>query len=324
VRLDLSGVERMDSAGAAFCALLQRRVAAAGGTLELSGVSPAARDSLSVFRVRDSDASPGRRREGFFERVGGSVYSSFLGFVLFAVLVTDTFYATVTGFFGRRQRVRLAAIIEQMIRIGLESFAIVGLISFLVGLTVSLQSAVQLAQFGANIFLVDLIALGMTRELGPLITAIILAGRCGSSIAAELATMVITEEVDALRTMGVQPVRFLVVPRYIAISIMQPLLTMMANLLGILGGFVIALVSLEIGPEAFGLRLMNSLMLWDIVTGLIKSVAFAWIIVFVGAHRGFQVYGGAVGVGKATTDSVVQAIFAVIVADAFFSIIFYL
>lgn len=323
VRLDLGDVTAMDSAGAAFCGVLRSDVMRGGGRVELGAASHAARDALDMFRVRLDGSVDLPRRPGIFERTGARAGELFEGLVHFSVLVTDTFYYTVLGLFGRRQRVRFSAVVDQMVRIGLESLGIVSLISLLVGLTIALQSAAQLDRFGAGIFLADLVGVGMTREMGPLMTAIILAGRSGSSIAAEIATMVITEEVDALKTMGIQPVRFLVVPRYIAISIAQPLLTVMANVLGILGGFIIAVTYLKLGAEPFWDRLMGALVIKDVLTGLIKSVSFAWIIVFVGAHRGFRVYGGAEGVGIATTASVVQAIFLVIVADAFFSLLFY-
>ncbi|MGM0574737.1 MAG: MlaE family lipid ABC transporter permease subunit [Myxococcota bacterium] len=322
VRLDLRGVPAMDSAGAALCGVIRRRVEAAGGRLVLVGASDAARDSLSVFRLRLEEEAP-RPERGRFERLGEAAYARFEGLVLFAVLVTDTFHHTVTTILRGRKGMRKGAIIEQMVRIGLESLGIVGLIALLVGLTVALQSAAQLRQFGANVYIVDLVGISMTREMGPLMTAIIVAGRSGSSISAELATMVITDEVDALRAMGVQPARFLVVPRFVGITLTQPLLTVMANLLGILGGFIIGLTYLDLGADTFFNRLMETLALKDLLTGLVKSVSFAWIIVFIGAHRGFRVTGGAEGVGIATTSSVVQSIFAVIVADAFFSLIFY-
>ena len=154
-------------------------------------------------------------------------------------------------------------------------------------------------------------------------TAILVAGRCGSSIAAEISTMVITEEVDALKTMGINPIRHLVVPRFAAITLTQPLLSIMSVFMGILGGLVVAMVYLDQSFVTFNAELWSALTVKDIVTGIIKSVSFAWIIVFIGAHRGFKVHGGAEGVGIATTSSVVQAIFSVIAADAMFSLIFW-
>jgi phospholipid/cholesterol/gamma-HCH transport system permease protein len=322
-RLDLGGVASMDSAGAAFCLVLKRRIARDRGRLLLGAASPAARDALSVFRVRlDADGTP-PIAPGGFERLGEQLLAAWEGTILFAVLVVDTLHFTATGLFSRRHRIRGGAVVEQMVRIGLESLGIIALVSLLVGLVVALQSAAQLRQFGANIFIADLVGIAMTAEMGPLMTAILLAGRIGSATAAEIATMTITEEVDALKTMGIHPLRYLVVPRFLAITITQPLLTVVANLLGILGGFVIAVTYLDLSAGVFGHQLLDALRVKDLMTGLVKSIAFGWIIVFVGAHRGFQVRGGAEGVGLATTSSVVQAIFMVIAADAFFSLIFY-
>jgi len=163
----------------------------------------------------------------------------------------------------------------------------------------------------------------MLRELGPLMAAIVVAGRSGAAVAAELGTMTVTEEVDALRTMGLHPTRFLVVPKVMAISVVQPLLTAYANALGVLGGFLVAIVYLEVGPAAFMARLVEIVELKDILTGLCKSVVFAWLIVSIGAWYGLQTRGGADAVGRSTTASVVTGIFAVVVADALASMLFY-
>ena len=323
LRLDLSRVTAMDSAGAALCEVLRSQAERQGARLVLSAAAPAASEALSMFRVRAERAPAPEPPPHFLERLGGGAYRSYLAALDFAVLVTDTMHFTWGGLVGRRHRIRGAAVVEQMVRIGLESLGIVALISLLVGLTVALQSAYQLRQFGANIFIANLVGVAMTREMGPLMTAILIAGRSGASIAAEISTMVITEEVDALRIMGIHPTRFLVVPRFIGITLTQPLLTIMADALGIIGGFIVAVLYLGISPGGFYDQLVGALVLKDLATGLVKSVSFAWIIVFVGAHRGFRVHGGAEGVGLATTASVVQAIFMVIVADAFFSILFY-
>ncbi len=324
VRLDLSGVTSLDSAGAAWCRVVAETVARRGGRLVLTEAGPKAREALSVFRVRLESAAPPARRPGRLERLGGGAYGALLAVVEFCVLAADTLFFAVEGLFRRdRRRVRGHAVIEQMVRIGLESVGIVALISLLVGLTVALQSAYQLRQFGANIYIANLVGVAMTREMGPLMTAILLAGRSGASIAAEMSTMVITEEVDALKTMGIHPVRYLVVPRFWGITLTQPLLTVLSDALGILGGFLIAVSYLQLGVTSFLDQLIGALQVKDVLTGLVKSVSFAWIIVFVAAHRGFRVRGGAEGVGIATTASVVQSIFLVIAADAFFSLLFY-
>lgn len=323
INLDLSGVTSMDSSGAALCHVLVESAKRRGAKLVLTGASTQATDALSVFRVRLTDETVVKRHIGWPSAVGDAALRSWDELIHLLTLLTDTLHFTFLGIFTKRHRINGHTVVEQMVRIGLESLGIVGLISLLVGLTVALQSAAQLRQFGANIYIADLVGIAMTREMGPLMTAILLAGRSGSSVAAEISTMVITEEVDALKTMGINPVRFLVVPRFLAISFTQPLLTVMADALGIFGGFIIGITYLQLAPGIFIDELISSLAIKDIFTGLIKSVSFAWIIVFVGAHRGFRVHGGAEGVGIATTMSVVQAIFLVIAADAFFSLVFY-
>jgi phospholipid/cholesterol/gamma-HCH transport system permease protein len=199
----------------------------------------------------------------------------------------------------------------------------VGLIVFLIGLVLALQSAYQLRRFGASIYMADLLAISLTREMGPLMTAIIVAGRSGASIAAEIATMQVSEEIDALRTMGLNPVRYVVVPKFQAITVTVPALTIYANVLGIFGGLVVAVLYLDIGATAFLGQVFDALVVKDVVTGLVKSLAFAWIIVLIAAHRGFAARGGAESVGLVTTASVVSSIFWVIVADAGFSLLFY-
>jgi phospholipid/cholesterol/gamma-HCH transport system permease protein len=186
-----------------------------------------------------------------------------------------------------------------------------------------LQAAAQLRQFGANIFVADLVGVSMVRELGPLIAAIVVAGRSGSAVAAEIGTMVITEEIDALKTMGLQPLRFIVLPKALAITFTQPLLTALTNAVAIFGGFVVAVSYLDVSPNAFLLRLQEAVLLKDILTGIFKSMLFAQLIVVVGAYCGLNTRGGADEVGRTTTMSVVAGIFAVIVADAFCSLVFY-
>lgn len=321
VCLDLSDVNHMDSAGAAFCYVIRQELGRLGKVVEFTGVSDSVEQTLRLFRVSIGEAKEEEDKGSFFEVVGDRIYSYAHGAMLFCLLVTDTFYLTVLGVYQRRLKWRM--VVEQMVKIGLDSLGIVSLISLLVGLTVALQSAYQLRQFGANIFIADLIGISMTREMGPLMTAILVAGRCGAAICAEISTMVITEEVDALKVMGINPVRHLVSPRFLAITFTQPMLTIASDAIGIFGGFLIAVLYLQLGVTTFIDQLLRALMVKDIVTGLIKSIAFAWIIVFVGSHKGFGVRGGAEGVGSATTTAVVQAIFMVIAADAFFSILFY-
>jgi phospholipid/cholesterol/gamma-HCH transport system permease protein len=218
---------------------------------------------------------------------------------------------------------RWPATFQQMVRIGVESLPIVFLIAASVGMIVALQAAAQLRRVGATIYVADLVGVSLTRELGPLMTAIIIAGRSGSAIAAELGTMKVSEEVDALTAMGMDPVEFLVLPRMLAMGIMLPCLTVLADVIGILGGVIVAWASLAIPVSNYLEQTLNALLLKDLFSGLIKSWVFAGIIGGVGCYQGFRVEGGAEGVGRRTTASVVASIFLIIAADLFFTLIFY-
>jgi phospholipid/cholesterol/gamma-HCH transport system permease protein len=205
---------------------------------------------------------------------------------------------------------------------GWDALPIVGLLSFLLGVVVAYQGAAQLRQYGANIFVADLVGLSMLREFAPLMTAIIVAGRSGSAYAAQIGTMAVTEEIDAMRTIGIAPLELLVLPKLIALLIALPLLTVFADVLGVAGGMLMASTQLGVGFEEFVDRLGKAVSVSSYMVGLAKAPAFALIIVVVGCYQGFRTKGGADSVGKQTTRSVVQSIFMVIVADALFSVIF--
>jgi phospholipid/cholesterol/gamma-HCH transport system permease protein len=209
-----------------------------------------------------------------------------------------------------------------MERAGADGLPIVLLISFLVGLVTAFQAAVQLKQFGANIFVADLVALSITRELGPLMTAIIVAGRSGAAFSAELGTMKVSEEIDALRTLGLDPYLFLVFPRVIALVLVVPLLTLLADIVGILGGLLVGLLSLDLTVHAYLLETQNRLALWDVGSGMLKSVVFALAVALIACQRGLATQGGAEGVGRATTSAVVTSLFALVVIDALFTVLF--
>jgi phospholipid/cholesterol/gamma-HCH transport system permease protein len=218
---------------------------------------------------------------------------------------------------------RWPTVFRQMVRIGVESLPIVFLIAGSVGMIVALQAATQLRRVGATIYVADLVGVSLTRELGPLMTAIILAGRSGSAIAAELGTMKVAEEVDALTAMGLDPVEFLALPRILAMGIMLPCLTVLADVVGMAGGVAVAWISLGIPAANYIQQTLNALLVKDLVSGLIKSGVFAGIIAGVGCYEGFRVEGGAEGVGRRTTASVVVSIFLIIAADLVFTLTFY-
>lgn len=223
----------------------------------------------------------------------------------------------------RGEAVRFRATIIQSVRAGNGSLPLVGLISFLVGIIMALQSAYQLGKLGALDLVANLVAISITRELAPLLTAIIVAGRFGSAIAAELATMKVSQEIDALTVMGIDPISFLVVPRLAALMVTLPCLTIFSDVLGIVGGLAVATGVLGIGMNGYIANTFDALVLKDILTGLVKSVAFAGIIGLIGCHQGLQTRGGAEEVGRATTAAVVRSIVLIICADLFVTAFFY-
>ena len=223
-------------------------------------------------------------------------------------------------------RLRWRPILFNLRSAGFDALPIVGLQSFLLGIVVAYQAADQLRQFGANIFVADLVGLSMLREFAPLITAIIIAGRSGSAYAAQIGTMAVTEEIDAMRTIGIAPIELLVLPKIIALMIALmialPLLTVFADVLGVLGGMIMARAQLGVTFGEFLDRFVKAVSITAYLIGVGKAPVFAAIITIVGCFQGFRTRGGADSVGRQTTRSVVQSIFLVIVADALFSIAF--
>tara|TARA_R110000824_G_scaffold104360_2_gene247684 strand:- start:382 stop:1494 length:1113 start_codon:yes stop_codon:yes gene_type:complete len=249
---------------------------------------------------------------------------------------TSLAFSTMTGligFFGAIMtamarlvrhpgQIRWNAVIQRFDVVGVRALGIIGLMSFLIGLVIAQQGAVQLRQFGAEVFTVNLVGRLTLRELGVLMTAIMVAGRSGSAFAAQIGTMKLTEEIDAMRTIGVSPVEALVVPRFIAAVFMLPLLGFYASVVAIIGGGLLSWVELDIPPATFFARIREVVPLTDVYVGLVKAPVFGAIIAITGCYQGMQVKGNAEDVGKRTTAAVVQAIFIVIVLDAFFAVFF--
>lgn len=221
------------------------------------------------------------------------------------------------------KKIRWGATLDQMNKIGVMSLPLVFLTALFTGVVLSLQSAYQLRLFAAEQFTADLVSLSTVRELGPVLTAMVIAGRVGASIAAELGTMRVTEQVDALRALAVDPVRYLVVPRVLAAFSMLFVLTIYADVIGVLGGYLIAIFKLGISSHQYITRSFQAMQLKDVFTGLIKAFFFGGIISVVGCYFGFNAQGGAEGVGKATTVAVVTALILIIASDAVFTAIFY-
>ena len=220
-------------------------------------------------------------------------------------------------------KLRWNATLDQMNKIGVTSLPLVFLTALFTGMVLSLQSAYQLKLFAATQFTSDLVALSMTRELGPVLTAMVVAGRVGASIAAELGTMKVTEQIDAMRALAVDPVRYLVVPRFVAAFFMLFILTIYADCIGMLGGYMVAIFKLGISSHQYITRSIKVLMIKDFATGLIKAFFFGAAISIVGCYFGFKAKNGAEGVGRATTLAVVTALILIIASDAVFTAIFY-
>jgi phospholipid/cholesterol/gamma-HCH transport system permease protein len=209
-----------------------------------------------------------------------------------------------------------------MEQVGADALPIVLLISFLIGLVMAFQSAGTLASYGANVFLADMVGLSMTRLMGPLMMAILVAGRSGAGISAELGTMKVSEEIDALRTLGLDPIGFLVIPRVLALVLMVPFLTLLADFVGIVGGGIIGITLLDLTPSPFINRLTEALTLWDVATGVILSVAYGIAIGLIACERGLATTGGAEGVGRFTTAAVVTILFHLVIITSVFTSLF--
>jgi phospholipid/cholesterol/gamma-HCH transport system permease protein len=229
------------------------------------------------------------------------------------------FIAPLAGKRGLRQH----AFVRQLIFIGNESLFIVFLVSMSVGAVLALQAAYQLKQLGALMYTGALVSVSMTRELGPIVTAIVTAGRCGASITAELGTMKVQEEIDALTTMGIPPVPYLVAPRILAMLVMLPCLTILSFAIGILGGYLIGVLTLGIDSNLYLKSTFDALVAKDIWSGIAKSFVFAGLVGLIATYTGMSVQGGAEGVGKATTRSVVLSIISIIIADGICTAIFF-
>ena len=220
-------------------------------------------------------------------------------------------------------RYRWKTTVQQMLQIGYDALPMVSLMAICTGFILALQGASELRRFGALHYVIDLVAVGFTRELGPLLTAIAVSGRSGSAFAAEIGTMKVTEELDSLRVMALDPIEFVLAPKYLAALISIPCLTIISNSFGIVAGGLFMFFSTRLAPFLYFRYVLESIALRDVITGLIKSVAFATIIAHVGCLEGLRVAGGPDSVGRSTTSAVVKSTFLVIVADAMFTAIFY-
>lgn len=257
-----------------------------------------------------------------FGYIGRTTLNALFAFTLVCHLIVDTLnWLFIQPLLGKGLRWRSA--VEQFVEFGSRSMPIVGLISFLVGAIIALQSAYTLAQWGATRFIADLVGISALRELAPLMAAILVTGRNGSAIAAEIGTMKVAEEIDALEVMGLNPVKFLVVPKFLGMVLALPCVTVLAMFIMIAGGFCVSVFVIDVDASVYIEQTMGALEGKDLLTGMVKSFFFALVICWVGIYRGFQVEGGAEGVGRQTTSSVVTSIFLIIIVDLVWTILFY-
>lgn len=323
--VDLAQVEYLDSAGALELLNLEQEARSRSMDFQFANLPETARGIMELLD-RDDLATPpliaGRDEGRLLEQLGE-------GARRFAADLTQ-----VTTFLGELLRalayallhprsVRWDDVASYMKRAGVDGLPIVSLISFLLGLILAFMSSLQLKQFGANVYVAPLLAIAVVKELGPIMTAILVAGRSGSAFAAEIGTMKVNEEVDALTTMGFDPIRFLAVPKVLAAMVVVPLLTVYADLFAIGGGLVVGVVGLDLTAYTYLQDTRASLTLLDIIPSLIKAGVFALLIAGIGCQRGFQVRGGAEAVGTATTSAVVAALFLIIVTDSAFALAFH-
>lgn len=321
ISVDASAVTALDTAGAWVLRRLQMQVSGKDAAQRIEGLSAPFADLYQRVSDLGRVQLPQVAQLGSLAQLGCQTWVgleelyNFMSF--FGAVMTRTGLQLLQPW-----RIRWRSLWVDMYASGVTALGIVGLLSFLMGVVFAYQGAVQLKAFGANIYIADLIGLSMTRELGPILAAIIVAGRTGSAYTAQIGTMQITEEVAALRTIGIDPMDLLVIPRLLSLCIALPLLTVFADIAGIVGGMLLAKVQLGLGFAPFIDRLQEAVSARSFLLGICKTPVFALIIALVGCYQGLRVSGSAASVGQHTTKSVVQSIFLVIVADAQFSVVF--
>ena len=318
--IDLSGVDRIDTIGA----WVVHRFARERGA-RIDGLSGDGQNLLEQVQAADQPVQMRPQSRSAFRRVLGEIGEATSHSARTALGLLGFMGETMIAFWGiirHPSRFRFNATVQRFEVVGVSALAIVGLMSFLIGFVIAQQGAVQLRQFGAEAFTINLVGRISMRELGVLMTAIMVAGRSGSAFAAQLGTMKLTEEIDAMRTIGVSPMEALVLPRTIAAIVMMPLLGFYAAILAVLGGGLLCWFALDIPPVAFVSRIREVVPITDVFVGLIKAPVFGAVIAIAGCFQGMQVKGDAEQVGLKTTSAVVQAIFMVIVMDAFFAVFF--
>ena len=319
---DLKGVQAADGGVMALLVELRTELAARGVKAEIVGANAKVETIVGLYSGHEGVVKRKKRKpEGAVAQVGrGTVevkeeLKGILDFLGSMVLAGVTLIRHPRA--GHWKEV--APLMEKT---GADAVPIVVLINFLVGFVMAFQSAKQLKMFGANIYVADLVGISLTRELAPLMTAIIVCGRSGAAFAAEIGSMKVNEEVDALRTLGLTPFGWLVVPRIVALVLVVPFLTLIADFIGISGGLLVGVTDLDLTTQGYIIETLKAVHGWDVITGLLKSVVFSVTIALIACQQGFAASGGAEGVGKRTTSTVVTSLFALVIIDALFTVIF--
>ncbi len=323
--LHLAGVDRLDTAGAWLIDRTRAALVGAGAEVQLVGLREEHQGLmnrvLEIGALEKLPPPPGRGLVDLLAQLGEAVVDGL------------TRSRNMIGFFGQivvtlgrvlvhPARIRFVSFVSHLEQTGLNALPIVGLLSFLVGVVLAYQGVDQLRKFGADVFMVNLVGVATLREMGILLTAILIAGRSGSAFTAQIGTMQVNEEVDAMRTLGLDPIEVLVLPRMLALIIAMPLVTFFANIMALVGGGLIGVALIDLTVPQFIRQLQLAVDLWDFWVGIIKAPVFAFLIAMVGCFEGLRVEGSAESVGRLTTQSVVESIFLVIVFDAVFSVLF--
>jgi phospholipid/cholesterol/gamma-HCH transport system permease protein len=323
--VDLTNIEYLDSSGALLLLELEGRAKSQAIAFSFDNMPDEVRSIMELINRQALAAPPVKTEKKpryILEEIGEAsfiLYKDTIRILVFIGEILDALFHAIRN----PRLVRWDDVLFYIKRAGVDGLPILSLLSLLMGLIIAFMSSLQLKQFGANIYVASLVGIAIIRELGPMMTAIIVAGRSGSAFAAEIGTMRVNEEVDALVTMGFDPTQFLAVPKVLAAMIVVPVLTVYADFFGITGGLLVGITGLDLTIHTYIQQTVKSVTLFDFVSSLVKSVVFAALISGISCQRGLQVRGGAEAVGTATTSAVVSSIFLIIVADSVFAIIFY-
>lgn len=321
ININTENLTYLDTSAAIFLNRLLEKFESKNISYELKCTASEFQDTLGLAKKYSQKTKKEKRQKSLLETIGKRAYKNFVGLLSFFEFLGKLF-STKLHLIRNMQCIRYKEIAFEINESAIKALGIIALTSFLIGLVVAYQGAYQLKTYGANIFIVDMLGISILRELSPIITAIVIAGRSGSSYTAQIGAMKITEELDAMRTMGFDPYLFLVLPRIIALMIMMPIMIFISDIMAIIGGMIVANVDLDITVAMFMDRFLVAIDVGHFYVGIFKGPFFAFLIATIGIYRGMAVKDDTQSIGFNTTKSVVESIFAVIMCDALFSIIF--